>query len=202
MRMSFMIALLCCLAVAVFAAESPEAMAKRVKQLENSRVVLQADLATTQQMLDVTRRTLKLTQQHLDEETSKRQVLQDKMDALGKQMTTLIAANEQKAAADNTTLAKRLGKDEQSLSEKQDKDTTALRASLAMQNDTLQKMNDDLLKKIAMLDNELKEEHAERMAALDEANRSREQLKKQAYHDRTNTYIMGGLLGILSFVAK
>ena len=223
MRRFLIVLLLCSLLLPVWAAETPEATVKRVKQLENARLVLQADLATTQQVLDSARANLRLTQKHLTDaqtkqqeltealakETTERKALENKLDALQKQLTDLITANAVKSAKDSADLDGRVSSLEHGqtdLTAKQAKDNADLAKALAALRDEfstkMADMNDHLQKQLAALRGDLDKEKQERIASETDANKARKKMVDQEGIDRRNTYIMGGLLGILSLVHK
>jgi len=214
---------LCGLLLPVWGAETPEATVKRVKQLESARLVLQADLATTQQVLDSTRAGLKIAQKHLSDEeaksqqltdalakeTTERKALQDKLEALQKQLTDLISANAQKNAADTTAMdgrVTRLERAQSDLAGKEAADNALQAKNLSALRDELvgkmNAMNADFAKQFAALRGDLDKEKQERIVADTDALTARKKMLGQADTDRRNTYIMGGLLGILSLVHK
>ena len=200
--------LLCGLLLPAWGAETPEATAKRVKQLENARLVLQGDLAATQQVLEITRTNLKTTQKNLDEETARRKELQAKLEAMQKQIADLIVITGSKTdAATTVSLGDRVSKLEKAhadLAAKQIDDAAAIRKELAMARDNfaakLAELDDMFSKKIAALRDDLGKETKDRIAGDDAANKSRQVLAAKAKKDRVNTAVMGGLLTLLKFM--
>ncbi len=227
MRMYHIVALLCLLALPVFAQEMPEALAKRVKELEKANLVLQEDLARTQLALDTTRGNLKNALKMLDDEivarkalatalsaqTAAQQALAKRLDTLQTQVTVdnSSIANQKANAADVNALATRIGaieKSQTALADKQNADAVALRADFAKEladlRDNLGKdfatLKDAMGKKLDEMAAILETEKNERIAADENANKVRQKMADQAKKDRTTGLVMGGVLGILNFV--
>lgn len=227
MRMYHIVALLCLLALPVFAQEMPEALAKRVKELEKANLVLQEDLARTQLALDTTRGNLKNALKTLDDEiaarkalttalsaqTAAQQALAKRLDTLQTQVTVdnSSIANQKANAADVNALATRIGaieKSQTALADKQNADTVAIRADYAKEladlRDNLGKdfaaLKEAMGKKLDEMAAILETEKNERIAADENANKVRQKMADQAKKDRTTGLVMGGVLGILNFV--
>jgi len=220
MRLHYIIAallLLCSLALPVFAAEeTPEALVKRVKELEKANLVLQEDLARTQLTLDTARTQLKTVSNKLDEEVAARKALADALAAtntlqkelLGK-LTALtdkvaaMGADQQNQASGTNLKISALEKALADQAAKHDKDITDLRGTFTASVD---KLRDDFGKdltsfknqveqKIAALRGDLEKERDERLAADEAADKARAKIVQQQKKDRTITYIMGAVLG-------
>jgi|GEM_PF-1525418 len=219
---NYIIALLlaCSLSLPAFAADdTPEALSKRIRELEKANLVLQEDLARTQLTLDTTRTQLKTAQRSLEEETAARKILSDALTAavnaqneLANKLAALtdkvagLGADQQTQTTALTQKLDTLQKSQADQAAKHDKDMTDLRGVLAAAVD---KIRDDFGKelatfkglveeKFAVLRGDLDTEHSERVAADEAADKARLQIVKQQKKDRTITYVMGTVLGGLS----
>jgi len=212
--------LLCSLALPAFAADdTPEALAKRVRELERANLVLQEDLARTQLALDDTRTNLKTLTRKLDEEAAARKSLTDALNASTATQQDLIkklAALTDKVAGMGTDQAtsiaglnQKLGTLEKALADqsvKHDKDITDVRTTLTAAVDKVREdygkefaaYKDLMEQKVAAMRADLDKERNERLAADEAADKARAKIVKQQKSDRTVTYIMGGLLGGLA----
>jgi len=215
----YIVALLfaCSLSLPAFAADdTPEALSKRVKELEKANLVLQEDLARTQLALDTTRTQLKTAQRSLEEEAAARKTLSDALTAavnVQKDLATKLAALTDKVAGlgndqqtQVTGLTQKINALEKSQADqaaKHDKDITDLRTVFTAAVD---KMRDDFGKelasfkglveqKFAALRGDLDTERSERLAADEAADKARMKIVKQQKKDRTITYVMGTVLG-------
>jgi len=218
----YIVALLlaCSLTLPVFAAnDTPEALAKRVQELEKANLVLQEDLARTQLALDTTRTDLKNARRSLDEEAAARKALSDALTSsvnmqkdLANKLAALtekvagMGADQQTQAASLTGLTQKvntLEKSQTDMAAKHDKDMAAMNATFTAAVD---KMRDDFGKelaafkglveqKFAALRGDLDSERNERLAADEAADKARAQIVKQQKKDRTITYVMGTVLG-------
>jgi len=218
----YIVALLfaCSLSLPAFAADdTPEALSKRVKELEKANLVLQEDLARTQLALDTTRTQLKTAQRSLEEEAAARKTLSDALTAavnVQKDLATKLAALTDKVAGlgndqqtQVTGLTQKINALEKSQADqaaKHDKDITDLRTVFTAAVD---KMRDDFGKelasfkglveqKFAALRGDLDTERSERLAADEAADKARMKIVKQQKKDRTITYVMGTVLGGLA----
>lgn len=168
MRGFIIVAVLGLLTAAAVAAESPEATAKRIAELQKANLVLQEDLARAQLDLDTTKTSLrsevtarKDLNAALAKETANRL-------ALEAQMIADITRAKDEAIAMNAALTDKF---------------TALEAALAKANET-----------IGLLNTALDQEKSSRVAAEADAAKLRAQAAKQAKRDRMMTYL-GVLLG-------
>jgi len=215
------VALLCCLAAPAFAEETSSATTTRVHETEKANIVLQEDLARTEITLNKTRSDLKATKDDLKatrddlnatkdellktktmldeeatarkavearlaEEISARKALMEALTLLKNQLATEIAdrAAALKAAGsanatDNAALSVKIDALTKALADQAAKDAKAMEAiRLALQK-----------------------EHADRLAAEDDAAKARTKLAKDGKSTRTIMTVLGVVIGGLA-IAK
>ncbi|MHB0939005.1 MAG: hypothetical protein ACYDCO_09390 [Armatimonadota bacterium] len=215
--------LLCSLALPTFAAEdTPEALAKRVRELERANLVLQEKLGQTQLILDDARTQLKTAARKLDEEAAARKALTDALNAstatqqdLIKKLAALtdkvngMGNDQQTQATGIAGLNQKMGALEKALADqtaKHDKDIADVRTTFTAGLDKVREdygkefaaYKDLMEQKMAALRADLDKERNERLAADEAADKARAKIVKQQKNDRTITYVMGGLLGGLA----
>lgn len=165
------------LAIAIFLHARLSTAEKEKAQVSQEKTALADRLDTTagelgasKGLLDETRKTLDLTQSERDQ---LRQQLVDKLDAIARLNTNLDALMKEKG---------RLDSQQQSLSAAQDTlskekaELVAKQALLVSARDSLKAKNDDLGTRLDQLSRQL----AEKIAALEQAERDRERLNQQA----------------------
>lgn len=215
--------LLCSLSLPAFAADdTPEALAKRVRELERANLVLQEDLAKTQLLLDDARTQLKAATRKLEEEAAARKALADSLNAANATQQDLInkltaltdkvtgMGNDQQTQATGIAgLNQKVSALEKALADqtaRHNKDIADVRTALTAAVDKVREdygkelaaYKDLTEQKLAALRADLEKERSERLAADEAADQARAKIVKQQKNDRTVTYIMGGLLGGLA----
>lgn len=215
--------LLCVLALPLFAAETPEAMATRIRELEKANVAMKQDMAETQLVVDTARTDVKALKRQLEEAQTANKALRTDLDAMKKQQAELLAALQARLDADAkkasdtqqnnansfTAVNARIDKVETNLTaqaQKHDKDIADVRAELAaglakLSGDFMKELNalkESLSQQIAALRGDLDKERTERLAADVAADQARAKLDKDIRSARTTTYVMGAVLGGLS----